>query len=119
VSGLTLGEIATALAFIAGIITACTVIIKLAAKLFTKTLQNALKPTNEKLDKLGSDIEAVGLSDCKNFIVNCLEVIERGEELSEIAKERFEENYAKYRGHYKANGYIKARVEEYRKAGKL
>jgi len=118
-SELTLGGLQASLALIASIITALGVIGGVVAFVAKKWLTSALKPLESKIDDLGEAIDEVGLSDCKNFIVNALETIERGDTLSEIAKERFEENYKIYTEKFKRNGYVRARVEEYRQNGKL
>lgn len=116
--GITVGQIVANLAIIAGIIGSIGVIGKVIASWMKKWLESGLKPLNDKLDGLVDNVKNVELGGCKNYIVRCLAEMEEGKDLDEVNKERFAENYARYRK-LGGNGYIKARVDKMQKEGKL
>ena len=116
--GITLGNIAVALALIAGIITSVSAIAKHFKKLIEKTLSSQFedlkKGQKETLDKINEvDREA-----CKNYLVVFLSGVEKGAAVDEIERERFYEEFA----HYKkigGNSYIARKVEPLHGEGKL
>lgn len=119
---ITLGEIAVALAFLAGMIVSGGVIVGFMKKALNKILDakfdEKLKGIEARLGALETKIGEVDLEACKNFLVTFLSDVERGKEISEIERERFWEQY----GHYTkcgGNSYIKTKVEKLRAAGKL
>ena len=84
----------------------------------TRMMQNALAPTNAKIDSLDRKISEVDLNQCKNFLVRFLADVEQDKPIDEVEKERFFETYQ----HYVASGgnsYIHDKVESLKRAGKL
>lgn len=77
---------------------------------------------NERLDHVDNEINRrlnkVDMQACKNFLVRCLSDLERGDDLGEVEKARFKEQYDYYIDH-DGNSYIKDKVEKYKAEGKL
>lgn len=118
IKNVTVGDIIAFILGLATVIGACGVILKLGSKAFTKALEKAMKPTNDRLDGMAVQILEVDMSQCKNFLVRFLADVEQGNQLDEIEKERFYETYE----HYIKNGgnsYIKDKVARLRRSGKL
>lgn len=115
---LTLGAIAGALALVIGIYAS----IKKIKKEFTDIFDNALKPTNKKIDDLGADltkkIENTDINSTKNFLVARISELKSDGKLDDISKERFYEQYEHYIK-MGGNSYIKSEVEKLQKEGKL
>lgn len=93
---ITLGEIATAVALFAGLITGSGVIIGQIKKLFLP---------------LRMDI-------CINYIVSYMQDLEAGQTMDEVAKKRFHEQYDFYINH-DGNSYIKEKYQSLKERGLL
>lgn len=104
---ITIGDIATIVAFLVAIIGGFEFLYVRFNKLFDKKLQ----PLNSKIDN-------IELSNAKNFIVRTLADIEAGVFIDEVVKERFYENYEVYQK-LGGNSYVKHKVEKLREEGKL
>lgn len=115
--GITLGQVAAALAFLVGIITAIGYLKANVTKWIADGLQDRFDRVDRNIDDLKKRISDVDLANCKNFLVTALRDIENGT-ADEIEKERFFEQYEHYR---KAGGnsYIKNKVEKLEKEGKI
>ena len=118
---ITIGQIAQNLALIAGIITAGGAIYQFTSKRLGKTLQEALddavKPTNDRLKAMEKKLENLDLSDCKNYMVQFLARAEKTS-ITDEETARFWEIYDKYT-EMGGNSYIHEKVEKLKKAGKL
>lgn len=115
---ITLGDISNVLVFIASLLTAGSVIVGFTLKRVKVIMNNALEPTNKKIDNLSTHIEAVDMANCKNYLVSTISDVQNGVALDSVARERFYENY----DHYIAmggNSYVKSAVEKLKKEGKL
>lgn len=115
---ITLAEIATAIALIAGIITGLTVIFKQVGKAVNRWHTEAMVPVLEKLDGISARLRAVEIDNCKNFIVNFLSQVEAGDKITNDCLRRFWENYNLYQ-ELGGNSYIHEWVERLKKDGKL
>ena len=104
---ITLGTIATYVAFLVALIGG----VEFLLARFNKLFDNKLKPINGRLN----DIE---LSSDKNFIVRFLADIEQGNAVDDVEKERFYEIYQRYI-ELGGNSYIKHKVDKLEKEGKL
>lgn len=115
---ITLGAIAAGMVFLIGLYAS----IKKIKNEITEVFNNALKPTNKKIDDLGADltkkIENTDLNSTKNFLVARLSEIKSGDTLDDISKERFYEQYEHYIK-LGGNSYIRAEVEKLQKENKL
>lgn len=90
--------------FFGGSITAIVVGVK---KVVAKLLEPVVK-----------QITSVDIENCKNYLVRFLADVDRGEQIDEIERERFWEQFEHY-GKIGGNSYIKSKVEHLQKEGKL
>lgn len=90
----------------------------------TKKIDKVDRTLSDKIDEvdrtLSKNIADSDMHSCKNFLVRCIDDLERGEELSETVKERFKEQYDHYTSpENKGNSYIKDKVEKLKADGRL
>ena len=134
--GITLGQVALFVAFLVALITGIKYLITNMKSGVTalfrdefKSLDEKFKSLGERMEKLekkigdvetrmGEKIDRANIESCKNFIVGRISKVENGEALSEIEAERFWEEYDFYIKH-NGNSYIKNKVEQLQKEGKL
>lgn len=123
--GISLGEIASWLALAAGIVTSATVLLKLGSKMANNAFKKAIEPVSAKIDALDKKIDDLehkhdesDMSRVKDFLVEFLARIERGEMIDEEELERFWENYDFYDEHG-GNSYVHQKLEKLKKLGKL
>lgn len=115
---ITLGDIAAWLAFIValgGSILAITAVVKKALK---KMFKELLIEINSRLDEQEKTIKKFDLENCKNYLVQTLSAVDRGEQLTEIERIRLAEQFE----HYTENGgnsYIKDWHARSKAAGKI
>lgn len=115
---ITLGQIAEWVAFFVALIGGLTYLHLQLKKWVSAMLKDEFEPINKKLDSVSETLDSVDLENCKNFLVVILADIEKGNQLDEIEKERFWEEY----GHYinkGGNSYIKTKVERLKAEHKL
>lgn len=115
---ITLGQIAVAFAFIAGLIGACGTIYHFIRKALNKLFTDQLKAFDNRLDVLETRVDRNNLESCKNYLVYFLSDVDHGKEVDEIELSRFYEEYEFY---CKAGGnsYIKHKYEKLKAEGKL
>jgi len=129
VNGITLGQIAEVLAWFAGGIGSITaigvVISKVFNKALSKNLENSLQPLIDKIDHLEQKVDQLeakhdnsDMDRLKDFLVDFMARLERGEKVDEEEVERFWENYDNYSEHG-GNSYIHGKMEKLKKEGKL
>lgn len=104
---ITLGTIATYVAFLVALIGGFEFLLARFNKLF----DNKLKPINTRLNE-------IELSSDKNFIVRFLADIEQGNQVDDVEKERFYEIYQRYK-ELGGNSYVAHKVDKLEKEGKL
>lgn len=118
--GLTIGEIAAAIALVVGIIGGLTTIMKLLAKWATKWLQANLKPLNDKMDSQAEETRKFRLGYYQDFLVEFMADLENGIKKSEVEMKNFHKNYDIYTSpKYKGNSFVHDKYEQLKKAGKL
>ena len=98
---ITLGQIATILAFIVGLIG--------SVKYLSTELKNQVNKTLEPINK---SIKELDVSQCKNFLVTYLEDKENNVKIDTARVERAYEIYDHYTNDLKQNSYIHKRWEE-------
>lgn len=114
---------------IASTIVAGGVICGVAMKYGKKILDKALKPFEDRMDKMDKtreeqhqdtiqQINNVQLYSDKNFLVRFLADIEQGNQIDDVEIERFYEVYKNYKD-LGGNSYIQHKVEKLQKEGKL
>lgn len=115
---ITLGQISITITFVVAFIGG----VKYILNDMNKVVEKALKPTNDKIDKLESNLKSeISKSDMnstKNFLVARISEIKANQPLDDISKERFWEQYEHYIN-LGGNSYIKNEVERLKKEGKL
>lgn len=115
---ITIGQISVTIAFIVALIGGCKYIVTDISKIMDK----ALKPTNDKIDKLEvkltDRIKDTDLNSTKNFLVAKLQEVKAGQQLDDITTQRFWEQYQHYTN-LGGNSYIMNEVDKLKKEGKL
>lgn len=115
---ITLGQISFAIGFIVALVGGVKYIISDMKKVVDK----ALEPTNKKIDTLEKNlslqIKNSDMNATKNFLVARLQEMKSGQELDDISKERFFEQYKHYQ-QLGGNSYIENEVNRMQKEGKL
>ena len=88
----------------------------------TSYVRRAMREETEDLKKdiggIKNQLTKVDLESCKNYLVTQIAAIDRGEKMSDTQAERFWEQFE----HYQATGgnsYIKHKVDDLQKEGKL
>lgn len=116
---ITLGDISNVLIFIAGILTAGGSIAGFMSRRFGKVMKEQLKPLNEKIDGLASQVNQVDIDNTKNYLQQTISAVSEGAKLDTAARERFYENYDHYTNDLNLNSWVHKEVERLEKEGKL
>lgn len=118
--GVTVSEIAAAIALIAGIVGGLTTIFKLLSKYATKWLQANLQPINDKIDFQREASKKFHLGYYQDFLVEFMTDLEKGEHKSEVEMKNFHKNYDIYTSpEYCGNSFVHEKYEQLKKAGKV
>lgn len=114
---ITLGQISVAIAFFVALIGG----VKYILTDMKKITERALKPTNDKIDRMSEslkkEIQKSDLNATKNYLVATLHDIKQGQ-MNDMSKQRFFEQYE----HYKSlggNSYISNEVDKMKNEGLL
>lgn len=118
-SNITLGQLGAVILGLAALIGAISaivaVIIKLYGKTVGKSIENAIKPLREEIEKshkeIRNDIEKIDISECRNFLVRFLGDIERGTDIDPVEIERAYDVMHHYSNEKELNqnSYVKSR----------
>lgn len=115
---ITLGEITVALAFLAGLITSATFLVKKMKEALEGMFKDQLVQITKEMNSLKDQIQRVDAESTKNYLVQFLSRVEKGDEIDEIEVERFHEQFDHYvKGG--GNSYIKHKVEKLKERGML
>ena len=135
---ITLSQIFSTLAMVAGVVTSLGIIAGVFIKLFQWMTKNRkekeINPIldemknmetrimtrmkenddaiNTKIDKLGDDIATLDINQCKDVITNYISALERKEKIDSVFEERAYEAMDRYTNVLKQNSYIHKRWEE-------
>lgn len=108
---ITLGQIGATIACIVAFITG----VKYLIGEIKTIIEKAFEPTNKKIDdmekRLTEEIKKSDLNATKNFLVARIHEMKAGEELDDISRERFYEEYE----HYKqlgGNGFLTSEIKK-------
>jgi hypothetical protein len=115
---ITIGYVVGGLALLVGFIKGVTYLKKSIKEWITDLLKEPFDNLNSKLETMQEKIDEVDMGTCKNFLVARIAEVEKGNELDEIERERFWEQYEHY-ANIGGNSYIKRKVEELKAEGKL
>lgn len=118
VEHITIGDLVALVVAIAGLIGAGGAISNFFVKTFRKMLKAELEPVQNEIKTIKEKQLEETLANSKNFLVQTISKLERGEELDKIELERFWENYDDYLANG-GNSYIHSAVENLKKKGKL
>ena len=117
--GITLGQIASAIALLAGLITGGGIIVKQVRKAVEDMLTEKFNAVNDRLDKLESDINEVNKFAVKSYLMQELRAIEDGAHLGEMEMSYFKDQYHYYRDVLHENSYIREKYEKLKQEGLL
>ena len=115
---ITLEQVATALGWLVGVGGSLAAIIAYIRKLLKAFFKEQLDEMNQRFDRVEKRISDVDKETTKNFIVSILAQLDSGLEIDEVQRARFYEQFEHYLKEG-GNGYIQARVDELKRAGKL
>ena len=106
---ITLGQIASAVALLAGLITGATLILSKLKKWLESLLNEKFNAIDLRLDTLAERVDDVDMNNCKNFLVSTIGDIESGRTIDAVEMQRFWEQYDHYTSHG-GNSYIREKV---------
>lgn len=115
---ITVGQIISTIASIAGAITAIGVIMRTMHKWNEKAFNKAIEPINNKLDEVIKNADNIDMNVCKNYVIEYIGEEKRGVKHTETETRLFWDNYDRYiaRG---GNSYVKEEVDKLKKEGKI
>ena len=110
----TLGYIAEAIVFMAGLIGGLGVLYSTLKKWLAKVIEQQTEAIVTELESLNKRLDIQDLETTKNYLVQFISEVRRGEVINEAERQRFYEQYEHYleKG---GNTYIKTEVEKLRK----
>ena len=114
----TIGDGAAILAFIVSVCSGIAYLKKHLKDWVSSAVQEDMESLRKEILDLRQSVKDVDQENCKNFLVQFLAEVERGEPIDEIQKERFYEEYKHYTGGG-GNGYIKRKVDSLEAKGYL
>ena len=114
----TIGDGAAILAFIVSVCSGIAYLKKHRKDWVSSAVQEDMESLRKEILDLRQSVKNVDQENCKNFLVQFLAEVERGEPIDEIQKERFYEEYKHYTGGG-GNGYIKRKVDSLEVKGYL
>ena len=115
---ITIGWIAGSIALLVALIKGIQYLKKTTKEWITDLLKEPFDELNKKMTDLQNKVDDVDMGTCKNFLVARLAEVEKGNQLDEIERERFWEQYEHY-AKIGGNSYIQRKVEELKSEGKL
>ena len=115
---ITIGDIAVALAFLAGFIGSVTYLKKNVSEWVSAAVKKEMEPMQKELSAMRDESRVIDLENCKNYLVTYLANAERGMVFDPIEQERFWEEYEHYQK-VGGNSYIRTKVEKLKAADKL
>lgn len=115
---ITLGQIATAVAFFVALITGVGYLLKQVKTGIQSALKTEFKPINDKLSSIEARLDSVDMESTKNYLVSVISDVDKGIAMGEVEKERFYEQYQHYTK-IGGNSYIKKKVDQLEKEGRI
>lgn len=116
---ITLGQIAAGGGFLVALVLAYRQLKTWTVEAIKSTIKDELGDLKDSIKGLKAELKKEDKEKTKNFIVARLSEIERGQEWSDIERQRFYEQYDHYTQDLNGNTYIKTAVEQYEKEGKI
>lgn len=115
---ITLGQIASAVALLAGLVTGGGIIIKQFKNALDTALNEKFNAVDVRLDDLSDGMAEMQKEACMNYIVAFLNDVSNGQKMDEVAFNRFWEQYDFYTMHG-GNSYIREKVNKLKDRGLL
>ena len=115
---ITLGQIASAIALLAGLITGGGIIIRQVKKALDNALTEKFNAVDVRLDDLSDSLSELQKEACMNYLVTFLNDVSNGQKMDEVAYKRFWEQYDFYTMHG-GNSYIREKVNKLKDRGLL
>lgn len=115
---ITLGQIASWVALLGGLITGATIIMQNLKKWIEKALNEKFNAIDVRLDELRDAAEQNKMEQCKDFLVTFLNDVASGQRIDDSAVQRFWERYDYYVAHG-GNSYIREKVKSLKERGLL
>lgn len=115
---ITLNEISLEIVFLVGLTGGITYLHKSLKSWLEKLLDEKFKAISTKITDLETKVDKMDLEACQNFLVRFLADVERGDNIVEVEKKRFWDEYEYYISNG-GNSYIKEWVEKLKKRGLL
>lgn len=123
--GITLGQIGLAVAFLVSLITGIGYLKKNLKDWISQALEGRFDEVDRKItvlegkiDDIGDQIRVVDKESTKNFLVRFLASVEHGNQIDEVERLRFYEEFEHYTK-IGGNSYIKEKFEKLKADGKL
>lgn len=115
---ITIGDVAVALAFLAGFFGSVTYLKKNVSDWVSAAVKKEMKPMQDDLLAMREESRSIDLENCKNYLVTYLANAEKGTWFDPIEQERFWEEYEHYQK-CGGNSYIRQKVEKLKAENKL
>lgn len=116
---ITLGTIATALAFIVALWGSISFLANKVEEGLKASFKKELSPLSDKLDVIESKLRSVDMEQTKNFLVARFNEIGQGQAIDELTRKRIYDMMTHYEKDLDGNSYIHTRFEQLKKEGKL
>ena len=114
---ITLGQIASAVALLAGLITGASVIVGQLKKWIQNVLNEKFGGIDTRLDKMEENIRKANVDSLKNYLMQEMRDIEHGEVLDEHELACFEDEYKRYTEELNENSYVKRKYKKLKDKG--
>ncbi len=122
IENVTLGQVASVLAFVIALGGSITGIVALVKKPFKKrdeelkkyialVIKEEVEPLKTSVNRIETDLQKVDMQACKNYLVTFLSDVEQGGYIDEIETQRFWEQFEHY-DRLGGNGFIHQKVEK-------
>lgn len=116
---LTLEQISIAIIFLVGLIGGVVALGKYIVNALKLAFKDDFKGINDKIDELTLSIKKTDKNATMNYLVRCIDDIDRGIKLESASKQRFYEQCEHYIKDLEGNTYIKKEIDKLEKEGKL
>lgn len=116
---ITLGQIASAVALIAGLITGGTVLAKKLKEWLTGLLTEKFNGVDLRLDDVQNQLIENRKANLRAFLIQEMRALERGEKFDAVEMSYFKDEYDVYRNEYHENSYIHDKFESLKERGLL
>ena len=114
----TLGYIAEGVVFLAGFLGALGVLNSTLKKWLSKVMSEQTKAISDQMNQMLVHLDNIDKETTKNYLVQFISEVKRGEMINETERQRFYEEYEHYID-LKGNTYIMTEIEALKKKGMI